>query len=61
MTAVDLTKPLEGIIYEQRDHVAFITINRPDRGNSLTPAMQPIIRAIWSRVRGSSTSVAGAA
>jgi enoyl-CoA hydratase/carnithine racemase len=48
---VDLRAPLEGVRYEKRDHIAFITLNRLDRGNSLTPAMQRIFRAIWSEVR----------
>jgi E-phenylitaconyl-CoA hydratase len=48
---VDLTAPLQGVIYERRDHIAFITLNRPERGNALTPEMQPILRAIWSEVR----------
>ncbi len=48
---IDLRKPLEGVRYEVRDRVAIITIDRPERGNSLTPAMQPIFRAIWSEVR----------
>jgi len=49
--AVDLTGPLPGLRYEKRDGVARITLDRPERGNALTPAMQPIIRAIWSDVR----------
>ena len=48
---IDLTQPLEGVVYERRDGIAFIRIDRPDRGNSLAPAMQPIFRAIWSDVR----------
>ena len=48
---IDLRKPLEGVVYERRDHVASITIDRPERGNSLTPGMQPIFRAIWAEVR----------
>jgi len=48
---VDVTGPLEGVLYEKSDHVAMITINRPERGNSLTPAMQRVFRAIWSDVR----------
>ncbi len=48
---IDLSKPLDGVRYEVRDHVATITIDRPERGNSLTPAMQAIFRAIWSQVR----------
>jgi E-phenylitaconyl-CoA hydratase len=48
---IDLSQPLEGVSYERVDHVAFITLDRPQRGNSLTPAMQPVFRAIWSEVR----------
>ena len=49
--AIDLAGPLEGVRYERRDGIAFITLDRPDRGNSLTPQMQRIFRAIWSQVR----------
>jgi enoyl-CoA hydratase/carnithine racemase len=48
---IDLSQPLEGVIYEKRDHIAFITIDRPERGNSLTPPMQAVFRAIWTDVR----------
>ncbi|MGH0038441.1 MAG: enoyl-CoA hydratase/isomerase family protein [Myxococcota bacterium] len=48
---IDLRGPLEGVRYERRDHIAFITLDRPERGNSLTPAMQGIFRAIWAEVR----------
>jgi len=48
---IELAKPLDGLIYERVDHIAFITLNRPERGNSLTPKMQPIMREIWSEVR----------
>ena len=48
---VDLTRPLEGVLYEKRDGLATIRLNRPDRGNALTPAMQPLFRAIWTDVR----------
>ena len=49
--AVDLAGPLPGLRYEKHDGVARITLGRPARGNALTPAMQPIVRAIWSDVR----------
>jgi len=49
--AVDLSGPLNGIRYEKRDGIAVITLDRPERGNSLAPPMQPIMRAIWSEVR----------
>jgi len=48
---VDLRGPLDGVRYERRDHIAFITIDRPDRGNSLTPKMQHVFRSIWTEVR----------
>lgn len=50
-TPVDIDGALEGVIYEKRDGIATITLNRPDRGNSLTPSMQRVIRAIWDDVR----------
>jgi enoyl-CoA hydratase/carnithine racemase len=48
---VDLTQPLDGIVYQKRDRIAFITIDRPERGNSLTRRMGDIFRAIWTEVR----------
>ncbi len=48
---IDLEAPLDGILYEKRDGIAFITINRPDKGNSLTKRMEQIFRAIWRDVR----------
>ena len=29
------------VLFEKRDHIAYITINRPDKGNSLTGTMMP--------------------
>ena len=50
--AIDLRKPLDGVLYERReDGIAVITLNRPDRGNSLAPPMQALFRAIWTEVR----------
>jgi enoyl-CoA hydratase/carnithine racemase len=52
MTRIDLSGPLPGLRYERRDDgIALITLLRPDRGNSLLPSMQPVMRAIWSEVR----------
>jgi enoyl-CoA hydratase/carnithine racemase len=49
---IDLDGPLHGFRYERReDGIAIITLDRPERGNSLAPAMQPVIRAIWEDVR----------
>jgi enoyl-CoA hydratase/carnithine racemase len=51
MSEIDLTGPLEGVRYERADHIATITLDRVDRGNSLTPRMQPIFREIWREIR----------
>jgi enoyl-CoA hydratase/carnithine racemase len=48
---IDLAGPLEGVRYERDGHIATITLDRVERGNSLTPRMQPIFRAIWGEVR----------
>ena len=49
---IDLRKPLDGVLYAKReDGIAVITLNRPDRGNSLAPPMQALFRAIWAEVR----------
>src|SRR5215472_7057166 len=48
---IDLSGPLEGVLYEKRDGVAIITINRPEKGNSLTKKMERVFRAVWADVR----------
>ena len=48
---IDLSGPLDGVLFEKRDHIAYLTLNRPERGNSLTSDMQGIIKAIWREVR----------
>ena len=50
-TGIDLAKDLEGVRYEVRDQVAYVTLDRPERGNSLAPPMQAMFRAIWADVR----------
>jgi enoyl-CoA hydratase/carnithine racemase len=50
-TGIDVTRPLEGVLYEKRGGIAFITINRPDKGNSLTRKMEQVFRAVWADVR----------
>jgi len=51
-TPIDLGGPLEGVTYAKSDDgIATITIDRPERGNSLTPPMQAVFRAIWEDVR----------
>src|ERR1700689_4748389 len=48
---VDLTQPLEGVLYEKRGHVAYITLNRPDRGNSIIAPMRSAIKAMWLDIK----------
>jgi enoyl-CoA hydratase/carnithine racemase len=48
---IDLAGELPGLIYEKRDHIAYITINRPDRANTLHSSMVEPIKAIWAEVR----------
>ena len=39
------------ILYTKNNGIATITINRPERGNSLAPKMQAMFRDIWADVR----------
>ncbi len=48
---IDLSAPLEGVLYQKKGGVARVTLNRPERGNSLTPGMQAVFRAIWAEIR----------
>jgi len=49
--AIDLSKPLEGLICEKRNHIAYLTLNRPERGNALAGFMEGEVKAIWEEVR----------
>ena len=49
--SIDLRGALPGLRYERPGPIAWITLDRPERGNALLPAMQPVMRAIWSEVR----------
>ncbi len=48
---VDLDGALPGVLYEKKGGVATLTLDRPERGNSLAPAMHRVVRAIWEDVR----------
>lgn len=48
---IDLDGPLPGLRYDRNGGIATITIDRPERGNSLAPNMQKVFRAIWADVR----------
>jgi E-phenylitaconyl-CoA hydratase len=39
------------LLYERRDHIAYITLNRPERANALHSSMAESMRAIWAEVR----------
>lgn len=47
----DSAETADELLFEQRDHVAYITLSRPERGNSLTGTMRVRMREIWSQVR----------
>jgi len=49
--AIDLEGELPGLIYTKQDHIAYITINRPDRANALHGSMVEPIKAIWAEIR----------
>ena len=51
MTSVNVNEPMAGVLYEKANGIATITLDRSERGNSLTPAMQSMFKAIWSDVR----------
>jgi enoyl-CoA hydratase/carnithine racemase len=41
---------IDGVEFTVSDHVARITLNRPERGNALTGPMLPWFRATWRRI-----------
>ncbi|MDE0950866.1 MAG: enoyl-CoA hydratase/isomerase family protein [Halioglobus sp.] len=51
MATIDVNQPMIGVRYEKSNGIATITIDRTERGNSLTPGMQAVFKAIWSDVR----------
>ena len=38
-------------LFDKRDHVATITLNRPERGNAMTPAMKALVADMWEEIR----------
>ena len=49
--SIDLNAPLAGVVYEKSEGIARITLDRPERGNALTPAMHGLFHALWTDVR----------
>jgi enoyl-CoA hydratase/carnithine racemase len=41
---------LDGVLFSVKDHIARITLNRPQRANALTAPMLPWFRSVWRRV-----------
>ncbi|MBM7417467.1 MULTISPECIES: enoyl-CoA hydratase/isomerase family protein [Nocardiaceae] len=48
---LDVARDLDGLLYEKDGPVATITLNRPERGNSMHKGMFGPIRAVWEDVR----------
>jgi enoyl-CoA hydratase/carnithine racemase len=42
---------VEEVVFERREQVALVTLNRPEKMNSLTPDMQVRLREIWGEFR----------
>ena len=43
---------MDELLFEVRDRVAIITLNRPDRLNALSDGMHSGLPALWERIRG---------
>ena len=42
-----MPKDLETVIYEKKDHIAYVTMNRPDARNAMNQQMHLDLRACW--------------
>jgi enoyl-CoA hydratase/carnithine racemase len=51
MTAPAVVPPDSGLLYEKRDDIAIVTLNRPDRGNAVNATMAEGLGRIWSDVK----------
>ena len=47
---------LETIIYEERDGVAIVTLNRPQVHNAFNQAMQAELKHVWRSLRGNESA-----
>ena len=52
---VDEETPSDVLLFEVTDGVALLTLNRPDRGNSLSPALLLALEDAWARVDADDT------
>jgi len=46
-----MPKNLEHVLYEKKEHVAYVTINRPDRRNALHSYAYMELRSIWRDIQ----------
>jgi E-phenylitaconyl-CoA hydratase len=51
MTAGAVVRPEWGLLYEKRDGMAVVTLNRPDRGNAVNAAMAEGLEWIWGDIK----------
>jgi enoyl-CoA hydratase/carnithine racemase len=42
---------LDTLLYEEKDHVAIVTLNRPEVHNAFNLAMQDELRHVWRSLR----------
>lgn len=44
---------VDSVLYEERDRIAFVTLNRPEAKNAIDPAMHDALCGIWTDFRDS--------
>jgi len=47
----ELSDPDGDLLYRTAEHIAYITLNRPDRGNAFSPQMKRLLEAAWTAVK----------
>ena len=38
----------EAVLYEKRDRIAYVTLNRPEAKNAVDPAMHEALLGVWA-------------
>jgi E-phenylitaconyl-CoA hydratase len=51
VAAEAVVSPESGLLYEKRNGIAVVTLNRPDRGNAVNASMGAGLERIWADVR----------